>query len=287
MSRFNAAKIFDAVDKKFQTLYNQLIDLLDTGYSTTATVNGKKVEVTVSPQKPYELMIDGVKEIYISDAGVLVTSRYDVNEDGIVDQKDIDLVIAYIATGTGYLPRMDVNGDGKVNAIDLTLIYQHAVWTYSNPPTSVPETIENISYVHREESTYLTANQWYRIAIQSQLIEVGDGNVTRNTGMFEIDWTGTNVHGFASFYACNMYNDAGSIELSQLAFSAMGAGITKARIVYKSGDPTGEITALEVYLSSAVDLTTNINVHNPIGWELSIDDGNVPAGYTTTELTFS
>lgn len=287
MSRFNAAKIFDAVDKKFQTLYNQLIDLLDTGYSTTATVNGKKVEVTVSPQKPYELMIDGVKEIYISDAGVLVTSRYDVNEDGIVDQQDIDLVFDYIFHSTSYLPRMDVNGDGKVNSIDLSLIYQNAVWTYSNPPPSLPETINNVSFVHRLESTYLTANQWYRIAIEGQLFSVGDGDVTRNTGMFEIDWTGTNVHGFASFYACNMYNDAGSIELSQLAFSAMGAGITKARIVYKSGDPTGEITALEVYLSSAVDLTTNINVHNPIGWFLYVRDGNVPAGYTTTELTFS
>lgn len=287
MSRFNAAKIFDAVDKKFQTLYNQLIDLLDTGYSTTATVNGKKVEVTVSPQKPYELMIDGVKEIYISDAGVLVTSRYDVNEDGIVDQKDIDLVTTYIISGTGYLPRMDVNGDGRVNAIDLTLIYQHAVWTFDSPPPAVPETINNLSYVHRATTTVMDANQWYRIAIESGLSAIGDGNVTRNTGLFEIDWTGTNVHGFASFYACNMYNDAGSIELYQLAFSAIGAGITKARIVYKNGDPTGEITAVEIYLSSAVAITTNVNIHNPIGWEYEILDGDVPAGYTSTELTFS
>jgi hypothetical protein len=287
MARFNAAKIFDAVDKKFQQVYNQLIDLLDTGYNTVAMVNGKKVEVTVSPQKPFELIIDGIKEIYVTEAGVLVTSRYDVNEDGIVDQKDIDLVIAYIATGTGYLPRMDVNGDGRVNSIDLTLIYQHAVWTFDSPPPSIPETVENISYVHRAANTSMELNQWYRIAIESGLYDVGDGNVTRNSGLFEIDWTGTGVYGFASFYACNMYNNAGSIELSQLAFSAVGAGFTKARIVYKNGDATGEITAVELYLSSAIALTTNINITNPIGWTYHLIDGDVPAGYTTTELTFS
>lgn len=95
----------------------------------TATINGKEVTVTFSPLKPIELIIDGIKEIYVSDAGVLVTSRYDVNEDGIVDYEDYQITRDYINTGVGYLPRMDVNGDGNVNVLDLTLIARNSVKT--------------------------------------------------------------------------------------------------------------------------------------------------------------
>jgi hypothetical protein len=88
----------------------------------TATVGGKAVKVTMSPTKPYELAIDGKPQIYISSAGVLVTSIYDVNEDGIVDDIDYNLIKTYLLNGTGYLPRMDVNGDGNVTLTDLVLV---------------------------------------------------------------------------------------------------------------------------------------------------------------------
>jgi hypothetical protein len=88
----------------------------------TATVGGKAIVVTVSPTKPFELSINGIKEIYVSAAGVLVTSRYDVNEDGMVDQTDVDLIQTYLTYGTGYLPRMDVNGSGTVTLTDLVQV---------------------------------------------------------------------------------------------------------------------------------------------------------------------
>jgi hypothetical protein len=88
----------------------------------TATVGGKAIVVTVSPTKPFELSINGIKEIYVSSAGVLVMSRYDVNEDGLVDQTDVDLIQTYLTYGTGYLPRMDVNGSGTVTLTDLVQV---------------------------------------------------------------------------------------------------------------------------------------------------------------------
>jgi hypothetical protein len=88
----------------------------------TATVGGKAVKVTMSPTKPYELAIDGKPQIYISSAGVLVTSIYDINEDGLVDDIDYNLIKTYLLYSTGYLPRMDVNGDGNVTLTDLVLV---------------------------------------------------------------------------------------------------------------------------------------------------------------------
>lgn len=130
MGRFASAKASNDDVGIIRRMLNYLIDLLDQGYYTTATIDGKKVEVTVSPQKPFELSIDGVKQIYVSETtGKLVTSIYDVNEDGIVDYTDYQITQAYINTGVGYLPRMDVNGDGNVNVLDLTLIARNAVKT--------------------------------------------------------------------------------------------------------------------------------------------------------------
>ena len=91
------------------------------------TVNSKAVKVVMSPTSPFELWIGGRKWMYVSDAGVLVTSIYDVNEDGVVDETDQELVLNYILTGTGYLARMDVDGNGVVNSSDINQIWQHAV----------------------------------------------------------------------------------------------------------------------------------------------------------------
>lgn len=95
------------------------------GFVAEATIDGKDVAVTMSPAKPFELMIDGIKQIYVSAAGVMVTDRCDVNEDGYVDQDDLDIVRSHILTGSPTLaavPRMDINGDGLVTASELTLI---------------------------------------------------------------------------------------------------------------------------------------------------------------------
>jgi hypothetical protein len=127
MGKFSAAKIFDAVDQKFQKAYNYLIDLLETGYVVESRINDKAIKVTMTAAKPYEMSIDGKKQIYISSSGVLVPNIYDINEDGRVDQEDCDLLFNYILHGkpeSEYLPRMDVNGDGRIDSSDLNLVYR-------------------------------------------------------------------------------------------------------------------------------------------------------------------
>lgn len=120
MARFNSTKVFNASDKIIQEAHNRLTDLLDEKYYVQKNINGVNVEVTMSPEKPFELMLNGRKYIYVTPSGILVDSIYDVNEDGFVDQEDYELIKNYILSSTGYLPRMDVNGDGVVNSADLT-----------------------------------------------------------------------------------------------------------------------------------------------------------------------
>lgn len=123
MGKFAAAKATSNDPESLRQALNYLIDLLDRGYSASKMVNGKLVEVTISPDKVLEYSVDGVKQIYYNETNeALVTSKYDVNEDGRVDQEDVNLIMTYILHGTGYLPRMDVNGDGNVNALDATLV---------------------------------------------------------------------------------------------------------------------------------------------------------------------
>ena len=102
-------------------------DLDNSEFKETSTVGGHAVTVTISPTKPYELAIDGYPWIYVSSAGVLVTSIYDVNEDGIVDSADVLMTKLYILGLGPYNPRMDVNHDGMVSASDLLLIKRAAI----------------------------------------------------------------------------------------------------------------------------------------------------------------
>lgn len=48
MAKFNAAKMQGAQDKKFQDAYNQLIDLLDTGYIVEKTIDGKRLRIVIN-----------------------------------------------------------------------------------------------------------------------------------------------------------------------------------------------------------------------------------------------
>lgn len=128
MARFNSTKVFNASDKIIQEAHNRLTDLLDEKYYVQKNINGVNVEVTMSPEKPFELMLNGRKYIYVTPSGILVDSIYDVNEDGFVDQEDCQLILEYILSipGSTYLPRMDVNGDGNVTSADINAIIRGA-----------------------------------------------------------------------------------------------------------------------------------------------------------------
>lgn len=103
------------------------------GLACTATIDGHAISVTVSAAKPFELSIDGYPQIYVKN-GVLVTSPCDINEDGIVDQTDLDIATSYILSADptfranllAQYPKMDVNHSGTVTSSDLTLIARAA-----------------------------------------------------------------------------------------------------------------------------------------------------------------
>lgn len=75
MARFNAAKMVGATDPKFQRLYNSLIDLLDTGYVTEATIGGKRVKVSINPQEGIVVTVDGAKVFGVDSNGNVYVQR--------------------------------------------------------------------------------------------------------------------------------------------------------------------------------------------------------------------
>lgn len=123
MGKFAAAKATSNDPESIRQALNYLIDLLDRGYSASKMVNGKLVEVTISPDKVLEYSVDGVKQIYYNETNeALVLSKYDVDEDGMVSQEDVNLITDYIMGRVPYNPRMDVNGDGNVTVLDATAV---------------------------------------------------------------------------------------------------------------------------------------------------------------------
>lgn len=112
----------------------------------TAVINSKNVRVEMSPANPFLLEMQGVtnmqKYIYVTDdtgysgPNILVTSKYDINEDGVVDWKDSQIVFDYVlhkdispgvSWPAGYpdFARMDVNDNGAVNSSDVYEIFTH------------------------------------------------------------------------------------------------------------------------------------------------------------------
>ncbi len=76
---------------------------------------------------------------------------WDVNEDGITDAVDLQLVVASLGETAPVNPRTDVNGDGVVDAKDLTIVSEHlGEGTAPAAPPSIahrlglrPETVEH------------------------------------------------------------------------------------------------------------------------------------------------
>jgi len=101
----------------------------------TAVIDSKDVRVEMSPANPFKLTIDGDDCIYVTDdtgfsgPNILVTSKYDVNEDGRVDWEDIKMMFDYmfendiapgVAWPAGYpVARMDFNHSGTINSADI------------------------------------------------------------------------------------------------------------------------------------------------------------------------
>ena len=78
MARFNAAKMWGAIDAKFQDAYNQLIDLLDTGYVVELVIEGKKIRIELTPKKGLAFYQDGVYRGGIELVNSILTIATDI-----------------------------------------------------------------------------------------------------------------------------------------------------------------------------------------------------------------
>ncbi len=73
------------------------------------------------------------------------TLPWDINNDGVVDIRDLVLISSSFGEETPAHPKADVNKDGKVNILDLLLVAAH--FGESSTPAS-PSTRANISAEH-------------------------------------------------------------------------------------------------------------------------------------------
>ena len=76
MAGFTAAKMLGALDKKFERVYNYLIDMLCTEIKQETTINGKHIVVTMSPKKIVQVTVDGVKLFGVDSSGYVFATRF-------------------------------------------------------------------------------------------------------------------------------------------------------------------------------------------------------------------
>lgn len=81
MGRFSSAKANSDSPTVLQRAINYLIELLDKGYSTSLTINGKKILIEISPAVGIQITSDGTKVFGIDNSGNLFSSRISDSEN--------------------------------------------------------------------------------------------------------------------------------------------------------------------------------------------------------------
>ena len=76
MAGFNAAKMLGALDKKFERVYNYLIDMLCTEIKQEITIDGKHIVVIMSPKKILQVTVDGVQLFGVNSNGYVSATRF-------------------------------------------------------------------------------------------------------------------------------------------------------------------------------------------------------------------
>lgn len=148
MARFNAAKMLGAIDEKFQYNFNQLIDLLDTGYMVESTIADKKIRIEIAPKDGIKITADGTSILSIDPiTGEIVIGSYDATIaavastvsslagtvttlDGSVVKKDTSYAGVSIGASTGFVSTATIDGETvvvKLNSTGGLEFYQGAV----------------------------------------------------------------------------------------------------------------------------------------------------------------
>ncbi len=142
-------------------------DGVASAFTTKGTVDGKDVKITVSPEKPFELMIDGQKHCYIKD-GKFITSKYDVLElghvanSGYVAIKDYFLASSATQDNT-FNPRFDINNSGAISLADYIELKQNL------PQPDIRE---------GDNTASSTVNAWKTITFSSEMVGTPSVTVT-------------------------------------------------------------------------------------------------------------
>ena len=75
MGRFASAKPSSDNPTILQRALNYLIDLLDKGYSVSATIGGKEIQISINPKDGISITVDGDKVFGIDSTGALYATK--------------------------------------------------------------------------------------------------------------------------------------------------------------------------------------------------------------------
>jgi hypothetical protein len=181
----------------------------------------------------------------------------------------IPLTLANVATAGTY-KSVTVNAKGLVTG-------------GTNPTTIAGYGITDATPFQTISATTAATAGWYRIA-QSAV------NIGSNSGLFQVDFTGTGVRGRALLSVSSHDGSASGSGVSQLGFSStnLTLGLTQARVVYNT-TPTGNYAYVEIYNPTALAITYTVDVIDATGWTLVSPStaGSIPSGYTSESLTLA
>ena len=75
MARFAAAKMNGAIDVRFQRFYNDLIDLLDTGYIVETTLDSHKFKISITAKDGVVITSDGKTVLGLDSSGAAFVTK--------------------------------------------------------------------------------------------------------------------------------------------------------------------------------------------------------------------
>ena len=120
IKRLSSARLSEGGISGEGTLLSVKFTAIANGRSTLSLRNfqaGSSMGETISAT-PIDIAI-------VVEADELVVPAWDVNEDGITDATDVQLITAALGQSPPVNPRTDVNGDGVVDGKDLILVAEH------------------------------------------------------------------------------------------------------------------------------------------------------------------
>lgn len=124
MAKFNSAKMIGADDKGFQQKYNELIDLLDTGYVVESMRSGKHLKIQLNSDVGLKMTVDGDSIFSIDPVtGRVVIGYYDDtigDLDDVVVKQEVSYQGVVIDATNGFISTATIGGETTVVKLNST-----------------------------------------------------------------------------------------------------------------------------------------------------------------------